>query len=135
MDFTSTLFINDLFKKMHLEGDFMKKRIIWILIVLSIVMVIGCSSENKRADINKGQRDAASEENRRLGAGGLGDTGEEEIQEMFKERQQNAIEACNGKTEGDGCEFENPRGAVSAICKRMEGNLVCISDRPMRQRE
>ncbi|MBL7054346.1 hypothetical protein ISS05_01155 [Candidatus Woesearchaeota archaeon] len=46
----------------------MKKRMILILIVLSIVMVIGCSSENKRANINKWQRGAAFRKNRRLEA-------------------------------------------------------------------
>lgn len=55
-------------KKIHLESDFMKKRMILILIVLSIVMVIGCSSENKRANINKWQRGAAFRKNRRLEA-------------------------------------------------------------------
>jgi hypothetical protein len=40
-----------------------------------------------------------------------------------------AIEACNGKTEGDAVEFTTPRGdKVKAICRQMDGQLVAVPE-------
>lgn len=38
-----------------------------------------------------------------------------------------AIEACEGKKEGDSCEFEGRRGKVTGTCQTRRDQLVCVS--------
>ncbi|HXX70257.1 MAG TPA: hypothetical protein VEK07_23965 [Polyangiaceae bacterium] len=38
-----------------------------------------------------------------------------------------AIAACKGKTDGDACEFDAPRGHVSGTCRKVRtGDLACV---------
>jgi len=60
---------------------------------------------------------------------------EEERQQFLQERQQKAIEACDGKDEGENCIFESPMGEMEGICKMMDNNLFCTLERPMGTRE
>ena len=53
---------------------------------------------------------------------------------MFEERQQIAIEACEGRKEGDKCILENPRGEMEGTCQKIDDNLACNFDRQMEQR-
>lgn len=40
-----------------------------------------------------------------------------------------AIAACEGKSEGDSCEFTNPRGdTLSGICQTVEEQLACAPE-------
>jgi len=93
----------------------MKK--ISIILILSILMISGCSSSKNF----RGNR--------------LMNLSEEERQKLFEERQQKAIEACQGKNQGDVCKIQTPRGELNTTCKTEEGNLMCISNYPMRQRQ
>ena len=96
------------------------------LLLLGMIITSGCSSNEQRRFPQ------------REGFQGMPDVpiniSEEERQQMFEERLQKAIEACQGKNEGDSCQFEEHIGDLSGICKIMDENLVCITDRPMRQR-
>ena len=56
----------------------------------------------------------------------------EERQAMIKERQQDMIEACNGKNEGDACTMESRMREMEGTCKIMEENLICMMDMPDR---
>jgi hypothetical protein len=60
---------------------------------------------------------------------------EEQRQEMMQEMQQKAAEACQGKNEGDTCKIQTPGGEINASCKAEEGNLMCMPNNPMRQRQ
>lgn len=88
------------------------------LLVLSIIITSGCSSNNQR---NYPQR------------GNFQDMTEEERQQMFEERQQKMIDACEGKDEGDVCTIESPRGETEGTCEIIDNNLICTMDMPMGQ--
>ncbi len=97
------------------------KRMILLMVFLMVYVVIfsGCSD---RPDFRDGQ----------FGRGA--NITEEQRQQMFEERQQKAIEACQEKNEGDGCILESPRGDIEGNCKILDENLICETERPMRQR-
>ena len=93
-----------------------------IFIILSSTIISGCSSNKTYF----GERQGGE-----FRGGNL--TGEQREQ-MFEERQQIAIEACQDKTEGDSCILQNPGGEIEGICKIVEDNLLCATNRTMRQR-
>ena len=39
---------------------------------------------------------------------------------------QEAVEACQGKSQGESCQFESPRGAVSGICQNVQSGFACV---------
>lgn len=41
---------------------------------------------------------------------------------------QEAIDACNGKSEGTTVEFTSPRGTVKGTCKSMNGQMVAVPE-------
>ncbi len=94
-----------------------------LLIMLSTIVISGCSSERPR--FQAGQR----MENFTVGPGNLS---EEERQALFEERMQEAVEACQEKAEGDSCIFEGPNGEISGVCAIRETNLSCMPERPQR---
>ena len=58
---------------------------------------------------------------------------EEERRQIFEERQQKAIESCQDKNEDDSCMISSPRGEIEGSCKIQDENLMCLTERPMRQ--
>lgn len=104
------------------------KKIILIIIFLTLSSVIltGCFSTEQRRFPQRGGFQGMSDRAMNIS--------EEERQQMFEERQKQGIEACQGKNEDDSCQFEGPMGGIEGTCKIMDENLVCTTDRPMRQR-
>ena len=96
--------------------------LLMVLLILSISLLVGCSS-------NQNFRDRQG-----MGFDREFNLTEEERQQMFEERQQQAINSCQGKNEGDSCTFNGPTEDVDGICKTMDENLVCAIDRPMGER-
>ena len=113
----------------------MIKRGILVLLIFSVILMQGCSKSN--GDF-QGRRDFSGE---RPFPGGMnrsqlpgGNLSEEERQQMFEERQQEMVEACTGKSEGDSCVIESPRGSTEGKCNLVDDNLACAFDRPEMQR-
>jgi len=46
----------------------------------------------------------------------------------FEEAQQRLLEACNGKIEGDGCNFTGSGGEVTGICNIQKDRLICLPE-------
>jgi hypothetical protein len=117
-----------------------------VFILLAVIIISGCSSANQGnfpqrgdfQDLSEEERQQMMEERQRNGFGGMpgapGNMTEEERQQMFEERQQMMIDSCQGKNEGDSCQFESPMGDMEGTCMVMEENLVCTTNRPPGQR-
>jgi len=103
------------------------------ILVLSTFLLAGCSSETdsrfqkRSGDSADFPRDRQFQPNRTM------NITEEEMQKLFEERQQKSIESCKDKNEGDNCQLEGPQGQMEGICKIMEENLACTTDRPIGQ--
>ena len=116
----------------------MKKRgllcIFLMISMLSTVLLSGCSYETDSRFQRRAGDSADFPRDRQFQFNGSMNLTEEKRQQMFEERQQKMIEACEGKNEGDVCQFQVRMGKSGGICKIMDENLVCTMDRPMRQR-
>lgn len=108
--------------------------LLMIIVMISITLLSGCSSNNQKSDIRQARGSYSIEANKQLGTERANNLTEEERQKLFEERQQQMIEACEGKNDGDACQFQVRMGESDGICKIMDENLVCTTDRPMRQR-
>jgi hypothetical protein len=92
---------------------------------LAVIILSGCSyNEQKRFSQREGFQGMS---NRAI------NITEEQRQQLFEERQRQAIEVCQGKNEGDSCIYESPRGEIQGACKIMNNSLACTTNRPMRQ--
>lgn len=108
--------------------DIMKILILFVLMSSSIALS-GCTSNpgevseqsNKIMENKSGvlPQDMPYEEKRAMN---LSDA---ERQKLMEERQQKLLEACNGKKEGDGCNFTGPRGEEAGTCNIQKDQLMC----------
>ena len=58
----------------------------------------------------------------------------EDMQQRFEEMQQQLIDACQGKTEGEACQIQSPMGETEGNCRFRDEQLVCeigMPDRPL----
>ena len=99
---------------------------ILIFLMLGIFVLSGCSSTEQRIFPQRDEFQGVPDT--------MANISEEERQQLFEERQQQAIDSCQDKNEGDACIFESPRGETQGVCKNIDNNLVCTTDRVMRQR-
>lgn len=49
---------------------------------------------------------------------------------MGREAPPEMLETCDGKSEGDECEFEGRMGEMEGTCKLQDRGLMCLPDRP-----
>lgn len=104
------------------------------LLVLSSFLLAGCSSEPSDRFQKREGISADFPRDRQFQFNSSMNLTEEDKQGMMEERQQQMIEACEGKNEGDACQLQARMGESGGICKFMDENLVCTMDRGMKQR-
>ena len=66
----------------------------------------------------------------RNGTGGFGNLTPEQRQQMMAQRQQQAMDACNGKAQGDSCGISFGNRTTSGTCKTVNATLECGFSRP-----
>jgi hypothetical protein len=105
----------------------LKMKIDLLFCLLCILFILGCS----KAPSYRGRWSNFTEEQR---LNRFGNLSSEERRQMIEQRQQAAIESCSEKSEGDSCTLENSRGTIEGICKVIEDNLICATEREIPQR-
>lgn len=112
----------------------MKKFVIPIacLLILLGLLLAGCSSKlDKQSQRKPGEfpRNGSFGFNRSM------NFTDESRQAMFQERQQQMIDACKEKEEGDTCNMPSMRGLdVEGICNFQNESLLCTTNLPTRLR-
>ena len=103
------------------------------LLILSLFLV-GCSSDEGKRFQGGPRGDFPGDRDFRLNKSM--NMSDEERQAMMEERQQNMIEACSGKNEGDKCQIQSPRGEMGGVCKTIDDDIICTMNMngPMRPR-
>ncbi|MFH0971398.1 MAG: hypothetical protein V1835_02415 [Candidatus Micrarchaeota archaeon] len=110
---------------------------VMLIALFAAVFMMGCTSENQ------GDRDNPDFQGRQFGRGGnfprdgnfsgnrtFGNMTEEQRQQMMQQRQQEIINACKGRAEGDICTITNPRGNTEGTCKTLNNQLLCETPFP-----
>ncbi|MEK6954469.1 MAG: hypothetical protein AABX01_05650 [Candidatus Micrarchaeota archaeon] len=63
-----------------------------------------------------------------FGNGTFGNMTDEQRAQMQKQRMQEALTACKGKSDGDACAVQNPRGELKGKCIVSNRDLICMGD-------
>ncbi|MDD4878044.1 MAG: hypothetical protein PHO02_03340 [Candidatus Nanoarchaeia archaeon] len=94
------------------------------LIILILLSISGCSQ--KRDDF-KGMYPREELREAMRGQGGFNRTGfnETEMRERSVEMEKLMSESCIGKSEGESCLMQTPRGEITATCKMNDDKLLC----------
>ena len=135
------------------------------ILVLSLLVFSGCSSDSSnqfpnqeqnmqrdadtalirnQQDVQQRANESVPQNDRRLmnpsgdrqppGSGSNGQMNDN-MREQFEEMQQQAVDACKDKDEGDSCQSQSPMGEMEGKCTLRDEQLICIGempDRPMR---
>jgi len=65
------------------------------------------------------------------GGFGRGNMTDEQRQQMMDQMRQSGIDACQGKSNGEDCMMENPRGQINGTCSTSDdGSVQCRGQRP-----
>ena len=90
-----------------------------VLLILIVIINTGCSDRRRSFD----------------GRERFGNMTDEQREQMMRERQKLATQACEGKAEGATCIMESPRGSSEGTCMLQDDKLLCvfeIKSRPVR---
>jgi hypothetical protein len=111
-----------------------------LCISLWIILITGCTSSNNVTGNNAAapiQRNTFSNrsgfQNEFQNRSRNTNLSDEERQKLMQEREKSAIDACNGKADGDSCTIQNSVGEISGTCNMQQDNLICILTRNSNQ--
>lgn len=104
--------------------------IICLLLIVGLLLA-GCSSNDEKFPRRQGDYPKGMP----IGFNESMNITNEERQAMMDERQQQMMDACDEKNEGDVCQFPAIMGSeMEGTCKYQDEEMVCMIDRPMRER-
>jgi hypothetical protein len=112
----------------------MKEKFVMAIMVLLFIIVIisGCSPQPHQGGRNIDPSIRPQRFNNLSQR--FNNLSEDQMKEMLDQRQKIAQDACTGKSEGDICMLQSPRGEMEGICTLIENNLLCEMDRTAWQR-
>jgi len=112
-----------------------------VLLILTGVFITACASTPKTGNtaqpvassngqVQPNNADVSTGVYNRTGmySGNISDA---QRQAMFQQRQQAAIDACNGKNVGDSCILESPRNNITGTCSTLNETIQCMINRTM----
>lgn len=105
-----------------------------VILMAALVMLFGCTSSGQPqagpqdGDQPQQQGGAGYQGGNDRGFGNRSNFGNltaEQRQQMFGQRLKEAAAACDGKTAGDSCVMQSPRGNRTSTCENQNGTLMC----------
>jgi predicted small secreted protein len=103
--------------------------LLMVILVLGSMMLSGCASDNGQPSDVQGAGASQPAGQGRFGPGmGRNFTGnltDAQRQQLFEQRMQQAIAACNGKADGDACALQSQRENFTGNCRSLNNTLSC----------
>ncbi|VVC02178.1 Uncharacterised protein [uncultured archaeon] len=108
-----------------------------VLLMAAVVMLAGCTSSGQEQNAQQGSPPSGNGRqanpnrpyfgNRTGGPGGnIGNLTDAQRQQLFQQRMQQAVAACEGKTAGESCALQNARGNMTGTCQSQNSTLLCM---------